>query len=124
MNKICTKCGVEKDFTDFYKTKNICKECIGLYYKDNKEKIQQRNKEYREKNKKKILKKEKEYRDNHKEYYNEYSRKYRILHRDYFLEYSKNYREKYKNYFKNYYIVNTDKFVLIDKLIEELNRRS
>ena len=48
MTKICTKCGIEKELTDYHKEKSVksgvrsdCKKCnnkrIAIYYKNNKE---------------------------------------------------------------------------------------
>ena len=45
-------------------------------------------------------------------------KKYRLENKVYFLEYSKMYREKNQNYFKNYYLVNSEKFSLLDLFIE------
>jgi hypothetical protein len=55
MSKICTKCGLEKDAGDFYKTKSWCILCIKeynesyskQYYQENKEKIKHRSEEFR-----------------------------------------------------------------------------
>jgi len=119
---ICESCKIEKDNKDFYSGKNTCKSCISKqrkeYYQENKEVILERNKEYKENNKEKIKIKEKEYYENHKEYYKKYSKKYRLENKVYFLEYSKMYREKNQNYFKNYYLVNSEKFSLLDLFIE------
>ena len=71
--KICTKCGVEKPLTDFYKTKLIksgyvsaCKICMvkktNQYYQDNKKDMQEYQTYYRVKNKEKLQKYQVEYR--------------------------------------------------------------
>ncbi len=59
--KICSKCGIEKEVSDFYKEtakrdglSSLCKACdksrLKRYYKDNKEKIDMRNIEFHRKN--------------------------------------------------------------------------
>lgn len=110
MNKICKKCGIEKDDTLFFR--NICKECdkkqkreyylknkeiFKAKYIENKENILSRAKFYRENNKDKInernkekyyenrdarLEKRKSYNSNSKEKLKEYRVKYREKHRD------------------------------------------
>jgi len=75
--KKCSKCGVEKELSEFYKNKksnngiySICKKCECKkskdYYQNNKEKLKENMKEY-----------SKEYRENNKEKINEYCRKRR-----------------------------------------------
>lgn len=77
MSKICTKCGIEKDITDFYKKGNRyrseCKECTRIdrkkvyyekggkerdaqYKKENKDKINEFAREWRRKNPEKVMK--------------------------------------------------------------------
>ena len=78
--RICNKCNIEKELTEFYKTKygksykGTCKDCEKArrkeYSKNNKEKIQ----EYREVNKEKIANQRREYHlnntlDHHVVYY-------------------------------------------------------
>jgi len=97
--KKCTKCGIEKDFSQFHKRQNHptgyaceCKECTKLKYKSRayrdklneslrkktKEDIEFRdmrrrcNKKYRSENKEKIAKYNKEYRTENKEYFEKY----------------------------------------------------
>ena len=58
MAKICIRCGVEKDITEFYRERNQCKECRKeyhkQYYKKNSEKIKENTNQYREKNTEKV----------------------------------------------------------------------
>ncbi len=71
--KICSKCEIEKDDSEFYSksAKKYCKECgrkmCKEYKERNKEKIKEYNKEYKEKNKEKIKEKNKEYNIKNKE---------------------------------------------------------
>lgn len=105
--KICTKCGVDKDESDFYKRSNgkinpECKVCNlelkkrfrsthneeiktkkKLYYEQNRELIIAKNKKYYEENKEKVSVRKKEY-----------SKKYRESNREYMKEYSKKYNKK------------------------------
>jgi hypothetical protein len=63
--KVCTKCGVEKPITDFYKQKghstgyrSVCKVCVAEYNKryktDNKEELKHSVKEYQKNNREKL----------------------------------------------------------------------
>lgn len=107
--KVCTKCGVEKDESEFYKNQYRCKLCEKEYKKEyrknNKEKIRQ----YRENNKDKA----KQYREDNKDKIKERARKHYQDNRDYKKLLSKQYRENnssyYKEYNKEYKIKNKDK---------------
>lgn len=79
--KICTKCKISKDISNFSKNKNYkdgyqnqCKDCFKQYTKDNKKILSEKKKIYNKQNEDKI----KEYRKKHyserKEYYLEYHR--------------------------------------------------
>ena len=61
MKKTCTKCGIEKEITEFSKDKLgknglhwVCKKCVQIYVKSyqqrNKEKINTYHRNYRKKN--------------------------------------------------------------------------
>ncbi len=59
MKKFCTKCGVQKDLSEFNKSKinkdgfrGDCKSCQKIYREINKEKLKQQRKKYYKKNKK------------------------------------------------------------------------
>ena len=71
-------------------------------------------KQYYTENKDKINEQKKEYRDTHKEQYNEYQKKYQIINKDKIKEQSKEYRdthkEQSKEYQKEYYTDNKDKY--------------
>ncbi len=99
-NKVCSKCGIEKEVSDFHKWKHgpdgykrECKKCRKLetkkYYIKNEQKIKKRVSDYRksnpdkikeirqkiyERDKERILKINKLYRENNKEKRNEYTR--------------------------------------------------
>jgi hypothetical protein len=72
-----------------------------IYNENNKEKINEKNKEYRENNKEKINEKNKEYRENNKEKLNEYNKEYRENNNEYHKEYRENNKEKLKEYREN-----------------------
>jgi hypothetical protein len=63
--KICSKCKIEKEFNEFYKSNNKlrsnCKSCTKEYLEKNKEKKSIYKKEYRIKNKQSLIQKAKEY---------------------------------------------------------------
>ena len=88
--KICRKCKLEKELTEFYKSNanrggysTVCKLCkkelSKIYGENNKEKIKEHNKKYKELNKEKIR---------------EYDRKYNINNKDKIKEYNSLNREK------------------------------
>lgn len=75
--KICSKCNIEKELSEFYKEKlgkyelrGDCKECVKEYkikhYQKYKKRINKQKKKYKNKNK-----------DKYKKYHNEYSKKRR-----------------------------------------------
>ena len=89
-NKVCNKCGIEKDKKMFYKDKRLtdglnssCKDCINLYkrekysknkvefnkkrYEKNKEKLKEKSKKYRKENKDSLNKKRTEYNNKNRE---------------------------------------------------------
>ncbi|MDD4242748.1 MAG: hypothetical protein PHG08_00410 [Bacilli bacterium] len=115
--KKCSKCGVEKDESEFSKNKNTmdglqihCKECVSIYKKDyyisNKETILEKRKSYYENNKEFCLSRQKEYVDNNKENYKRRQKNYRESHKDeasqYQKEYFKNNNSNIKKYKNNY----------------------
>lgn len=114
--KVCSKCGLEKDFSEFHQFKHSkdglksqCKACILLKEKERRltdeYKLKQKEynqsisketkKHYREnnyvKNKDSILEKNKEWRKNNKDYISEYNKKYRENNKEYLKEFKRNY---------------------------------
>ena len=95
--QVCSKCGEEKDITEFPKTGKICKICIKIInserYKKNSEKIKAQQKKYRESHKTEIKNRMTKYREVHyteillqvKTYYSEHK------------EQNKTYREENKD---------------------------
>ena len=135
--KTCTKCGIEKDISEFYKQKSgkhgyraECKECIKQYTKDNREKIALRNKNYYINNKEVILLQNKKWRSNNIEKLVVYNKKYRAENREKLIkqkkEYNKTHKEFYtkyhKEYGKGYYIKNIDKIKLQHKEWKQNNK--
>jgi hypothetical protein len=81
--KICTKCGEEKELSEFYTNyghldgyTTQCKQCVQEYRQNNKEKIKEYYKKYCQNNKEKIKEGLKKYRQNNKKYFKEYHKKY------------------------------------------------
>lgn len=75
ITKVCGKCGIEKDFSQYKKAKNgkyglysICKDCV--------------------------KERDKTYRDSHKEHKKEYSKEYYLKHHEEKLSYNRQYREE------------------------------
>lgn len=114
-SKICSKCGIEKPFDNFYKRKdskdgyrNDCKDCKNIMfknlYKSNKDKINEKHKEYNKNNKKEIKK-------YHEEYYQENKEKISKK----IKEYCENNKEKRKEFHKKYYQENKEKRLEYEK---------
>ena len=115
--KICTKCGIEKDETEFTKDSSNkdglyyrCRDCGREYYETNREKISLRSKIYRNKNKEKKYQTDKEYRDKNKEKIAQQKK-----------EYSANNKEKLSNAQKEYYSNNKE---AISQQKKEYNQRN
>lgn len=91
LTKICIKCRLEKNISDYNKAKNKdglnnkCKSCIKEY-----------TLEYNNKNKQTIYEKHKQYRHSNKEYFINRGKEYREKNKSRLLEYGKEYREKNK----------------------------
>lgn len=142
--KICCKCHIEKDESEFTKDKSRkdglfvrCKSCNKKYTidniehikiksainrKKNKEYQKEYNKKYREENKEKLKEKQKEYRENNKDKIFLNRKKYREKNKEIISnkkrEYYKNNKERLKLKFKNYQKNNK-----INRNIRELNRK-
>lgn len=130
--KVCSKCKVEKDESEFYKEKSsksgfrsICKICnnqaakewceknkdkakemVDRYYKNNKDKIYSQQVLYREKNRESILKRTAEYREKNKTKLLEKASIYRENNRekicDRYKEFVKNNKNKIVEYNQKY----------------------
>jgi hypothetical protein len=148
--KTCSKCSSYKDNSEFSKrSKSLdglhcwCKPCskeyLKSYYLENKEIIDNKNKEYYYNNTSSFLERSKQYREENKEknqkYFKEYyinnkeelsnykkeffeknkeeilqkSKIYKEENKEYYLEYLKNWREENKEYSKEYWKQNRDK---------------
>ncbi len=128
--KLCTKCKIEKLFSDFNKDNSRkdklqlhCKQCVCEwriknkeaisasrrdYYEKNKEALSLKSKQHYEVNKIKILEKAKDYRENNRDKCLEYSKEYYILNKDSFKDYRENNRDKIKSRMKKYREDNRD----------------
>jgi hypothetical protein len=98
--KTCTKCKIEKEFTEFNKQRKTkdgltyaCKPCRKEYNETNKERIKEYRKEHYKNNKEKV----KQYSKTNKEYFKEY----RENNKEYFKEYREKNKERAKEYKKN-----------------------
>lgn len=108
--KICKKCGVEKPLDEFSKDKknkkdgrtSWCKECTKeyrkQYNKQNKEKINAKNKEWYENNKERKLKQNKEWKENNKEKYKELQKEWYENNKEHKNKKSKEWYENNKEY--------------------------
>jgi len=115
--KTCTKCNIEKEYSDFYKFNRSkdgytshCKECrkkeVKKYREENKEKISVGLKLWRHKNKEKIKESKKLYYEDNKEEILIKNKKYRDSNKEFIKElndrYQKNNKEKLKEKKKIY----------------------
>jgi hypothetical protein len=103
--KICKKCSINKDLSNFSKCKsnkdglnNWCKDCNKIYLKNhylkNKDLYSNRSKENYKLNSEKVKEKSKNWRIENKEYTKEYFKKYYLENKDILSEYKK---EHYSN---------------------------
>lgn len=108
--KICTKCNIEKNITEFYKGgkyyNSICKKCKIKYnclYAKNNSKIKEYQKEYKKNNKDKIAEKQKEYQKNNADELKKYRKDYYFKNKQRIIEYRENNKEVIKEKTKKYY---------------------
>lgn len=132
--KVCSKCGLEKDFSEYHKFKHSkdglksqCKVCILLKEKERRstDEYKLNQKEYNQsipkeikksnrrkhylKNIEKISEQNKKYREDNKEYFIEYNKKYREDNKEKISDKSKKYRENNKESIKVWRENNPDK---------------
>ena len=81
MVKVCTKCKIEKSYSEFNKEKKAknglrskCKSCRKKYRQENKEHIKKWQTKYYKHNRKRIIRQNKKYKVDNKELYNKYYR--------------------------------------------------
>ena len=118
--KVCSKCGLEKEITEFRKTYNKrynkyyyrteCHDCELVYGRkyeltrsDRTEYKKKYNKEYRINNKDKLDKANKEYRQSHKEEIKKQRKEYYESNKDALIKNQKEYYEKNKEKILNYH---------------------
>jgi len=106
--KICTKCGEEKELSEFYKKEisrnsfySNCKECCKKYYQNNKEKIKENVKKYKKNNPEKVKKCVERWIKNNPKKYKEQKR-----------QWAKNNSEKIKKNYKQWVKNNIEKVIL------------
>jgi hypothetical protein len=132
--KVCSKCGLEKDFSEFHKFKHSkdglksqCKSCVLEKEKERRstDEYKQKQKEYNQSipkevkneikriyylnNTEKILERNKKWREDNKEYIIEYNKKYSEENKEKISEKSKKYREENKDSIKEWRENNPDK---------------
>lgn len=141
LTKVCTKCGIEKPLSEFYKQRggkfsvySICKLCSSKqckeyraanrdkllvkqkeYRENNRELINKKAKQYRKDNIELILKREKKYREENRDLYNYKTKVWRENNKEYVLKYNKRYCKENKDAIaerrKKYYEANKDKLL-------------
>jgi 5-methylcytosine-specific restriction endonuclease McrA len=118
--KICTKCKVLKEISEFSKNKRYkdghqpdCVECRKKYRQENKEKIAEYRKKHYQENKEKSREQSKKYRQQNREKFREQRRRHYKDNKEKVAKYAKKYkkknREKLSEVAKGYYQENKDK---------------
>jgi len=114
--KTCSKCQLELQLEQFSKDKRAkdghqgkCKECVKIYYKENKEKIIERVKKYGEERKEDKREYEKKYRKENKEKISERHKNYREDHKDFIKKYRQENKDKIREQRMKYLQENKDK---------------
>lgn len=132
--KTCSKCKVEKPFSDFNKGKDKyglhiwCKQCYKQwaheYYLKNKNAIDEQHRKYHRENREKILKKQREYssRPEVKAHRQQYVKDNYEHIKDYHREYRKNNIEHIRERQRKYYHNNKDKHKIWQERYENKNR--
>lgn len=130
--KQCTGCREIKPVTEFGRQKKSdgyrerCKECRKIekreYCKNNREKIREADKLYRETHKEEISAKAKRYRENNKDKIKERSKRYRENNKDKIRQYRENNKEKLQKYDFEYYRNNIEKKKEYDKRYVLINK--
>ena len=120
--KKCNKCGVNKEFTEFYKDKRMrsgfgskCKACKKAYKEANKEKIAEYRKAYQEANKEKINETNRAYKEANKEKIKEYRKAYKEANKEKIKQYKREYLNKR---------LNTDTLFKLSQNVRNLIRNS
>lgn len=111
--KVCNKCNIKKDVTEFEVYRRQCKTCISEYQREYQREYRQNNKEKRKKylkeNKEKISKKGKEYRQKNKERLKKWNKEYYQKNKESIIKRSTEYREENKEKRKKYREENKEK---------------
>ena len=130
--KTCSKCGVEKDVSEFSKGNHMkdglqpsCKICYKEYREANRDKIRAKQKEYNELNNKEILIKKKKYREANRDKISIKQKElYKANHEERISkakEYRETNRDKINAYMKERYQTNREKILAEQKEYREAN---
>jgi len=149
--KICSKCGIEKDLSEFYKQNkhkygvgSECKECIknkskeyynkckeeikiktNTYRKLNINKYRKYSKEYEDSNKEKISQYKKEFRDKNIERYRQREKEYKNNNKLKIKESNKKYRLEHREEINSYFVnrrINDSEFKLLHNMRRATSR--
>jgi hypothetical protein len=122
INKICSKCGNEKEISEFNKRKNSkdgyrpdCRECQKLHYQNKREHYTHKMKENRATKIDEYRERDRKYYKNNKEDILKHKKEYYQQNKDSIIEYKKGYYLVNKNhksdYSKKYYLKNKEKLI-------------
>lgn len=120
MKKVCTKCGIERELSEFNKMKggkfgvnSKCKDCEkkhkAKYYEKNKIKVLLKVKTYREQNVEKVKTTNRLYRKNNLEKVSVLIKEYKLKNKAAISEQGKKYREQNREYIKSRLLKNKEK---------------
>jgi len=113
MTKTCTKCGVEKDVSEFRQYRSKCKSCEREYLQEwrnkNKEHLRRSHNNWRNKNKERARKTSNKWYDVNKERVKEYYNNHKTERKLYTKQYRKEHPEKVKQAYKDWCTRNPEK---------------
>jgi len=119
--KICSKCSIAKNETEFRKNHKQCRECINEYNKiyyiqkykkyksENPDKVKKWHDDYKEKNTEKVKESNKKWRDNNKEKIKTYQLENKEISKKANKKWRDNNKEKIKEISREYYLNNKEK---------------
>lgn len=124
IEKICVKCGVLKEISEFQRARKNkdgyigkCRQCMKQYSEEyaerNKEKLKKNRKVYNKKNKERFEERNKKFREKNKDTKKEYNKMYQEKNKEKIREQKREYmatnKEKKRAYQKEYYLKNKEK---------------
>ena len=104
--KKCSKCGIEKQVSEFYERRDECKECRNKYQKEYRKANTEKRKEYLKTNDHKIKKQKKKYRKTNADKLKKQEKKYREANTKRVKKYQKKYQKANTESLSDIYVIN------------------